>query len=69
MFRRGGYLPRKEVVNKIGYDPYRALLADIVDEYEETGTTLKKLGDREGIPVKDLYNLKRRREYEKKHNK
>ncbi|MFC2032430.1 hypothetical protein ACFLUS_03585 [Chloroflexota bacterium] len=66
MYRRGGYRPREYVIQEITYDPREALLADLVDEAREPGKTMQKLADREGIPVKELYEFKRRRIYREK---
>jgi len=66
MYSRSGYRPRKYVIPKVAYDPREALLADIVDEARESRQTLQKLADREGIPIKELYEFKRRRKYREK---
>ena len=66
LYRRGGYRPREYVIQEVAYDPHEALLADLVDEARESGLTMRKLADREGIPVKEFYEFKRRRKYRKK---
>ncbi|MFC2066782.1 hypothetical protein ACFLUO_07010 [Chloroflexota bacterium] len=66
LYRRGGYRPREYVIQEVTYDPREALLADLIDEAREPGKTMQKLADREGIPVKELYEFKRRRIYREK---
>ena len=66
LYRLGGYRPREYVIQEVTYDPREALLADLVDEARESGKTMQKLADREGIPVKELYEFKRRRIYREK---
>ena len=63
LYSRSGYKPRGDVIQEVAYDPREALFADIVDEARESGKTMQKLADREGIPVKELYEFKRRRKY------
>lgn len=63
MYSRSDYRPREYVIPKVAYDPREALMADIIDEARERGKTLQKLADREGIPVKELYEFKRRQKY------
>ena len=69
LYRRGGYRPREYVIQEVTYDPRETLLADLVDEAREPGKTMQKLADREGIPVKELYDFKRRRKYREKKNR
>ena len=40
-----------------------------IDEANEKGTTLKELADREGIPVKEVYEFQRRRKYKRMKNR
>jgi hypothetical protein len=58
-----GYVPRQPVLEKIGFDPYLALIADIVDDAKGSKATIKEIAGREGIPVKDIYNFQRRLKY------
>ncbi|MBN1368299.1 MAG: hypothetical protein JW967_10285 [Dehalococcoidales bacterium] len=55
--------PRQTVLENIGFDPYVALIADIIDEAKKSKTTIKEIAGREGIPVKNIYNFQRRRKY------
>ncbi len=66
VYRLGGYRPREYVIQEVTYDPHEAWLADFVDEAREPGKTMQKIADREGIPVKELYEFKRRRIYREK---
>lgn len=61
------------VIQEVGFDPYSAWLADIIDEVEKSkGTkhrvTMEEVAGRVNVPVKDLYNYKRRLKYRKGHS-
>jgi hypothetical protein len=67
MYKLAGIPVRKKVIAEVGFDPFSARLADMIDETEQIGgPTMDEVARRENVPVKDLYNFKRRLKYNKK---